>query len=134
MIEVVAALAIMGILIMPLATLLMQGILQQQRAGLRTQVMAAAIKEMESLKAAGDSLQGWLAQERAPSEGYPYVTGQNNYCRGPAGDTGVTHEIHLIQKELLLNQEPWMKELLLIEIFDGEGKLLLASFYIRREI
>ncbi len=134
MIEVVAALAIMGILIMPLATLLMQGILQQQRAGLRTQVMAAAIKEMESLKAAGDSLRGRLDQERAPTEEYPYVAGQNNYCQGPVGDLGVTHEIHFIRKELLLNQEPLLKELLLIEIFDGEGNQLLASFYVRREI
>lgn len=134
MIEVVAALAIMGILILPLAALLMQGTLQQQRAGIRTQAMAAAIGEMENIKAAAAALPGLFTAERAASEEYPYVTGRPNYHQGALGEEGIYHEIHYLAKELFLNQELYILELFLIEVFDGEGSLLLSSFYCRREI
>lgn len=132
LIEVVTALALLALLAVPLASLLTQGYFHYQRAGGRTREAAAAVALLEELKAREYSLLlQSLGEERLPGEEYPYAAGRNNYFEGSpeAGDerSALSYRLHLLQESYLLNQEPLLLEVLLVEVLDSQGGLLLST-------
>ncbi len=132
LIEVVTALALLALLAVPLASLLTQGYFHYQRAGGRTREAAAAVALLEELKAREYALLlQTLREERLPGEEYPYAAGRNNYFEGSMeeGDErdALSYRLHLLEESYLLNQEPLLLEVLLVEVLDSQGRLLLST-------
>ena len=130
LLEVVATLALLALLAVPLGALLTQGFFHYQRAGLRTRDAAAAVALMENLKAQQYThLEFSLNEEKPPSGEYPYVSGRNNYFEsGPDEEAGLFYRLHLLEEAFLLNQEPCSLEILLVEAYDSRGGLILATY------
>ncbi|MCD5401096.1 prepilin-type N-terminal cleavage/methylation domain-containing protein [candidate division NPL-UPA2 bacterium] len=122
LIEILVALAILGVVLVPLLSLFLQGARANRRAGMKTEAVVIAQGQMEGLKAQGfvavRAEQGGTLDQRFVSVMLPFPP---------------NHDLHY---ELELREETVATgvtvELILIEIYVGETgqerELLLTSF------